>query len=314
MRILITGAGGFVGRTLTAHLRLEQPEAEIHGTQLPGVHEPAVEEITCHRLDLCDAGAVNALIDVVRPDQIYHLAGQAFVPRSFEDPWETLENNIRGQLNLILACISAELRPRFLIAGSAEIYGAVKQVPTNEDAPLQPSSPYSVSKVTQDLLGFQYHASHGMPILRARAFNHFGPGQSDRFAAPAFAMQIARIEAGLQPPIMKVGDLTTKRDFTDVRDVVRAYRLLVDRGEAGQAYNIASGTAHSIQSVLNTLLSLTTVSIDVQLDPARLRPSAIPILQGDASRLREATGWIPQIPFETSLRDLLDDCRQRIQK
>lgn len=314
MRVLITGAGGFVGRTLTAHLRAENPDAEIHGTQLPNVQEAPVQDLTCHRLDLCDAQAVTALIDAVKPDQIYHLAGQAFVPRSFEDPWETLENNIRGQLNLTVACIKAELRPRMLIAGSAEIYGAVTKVPTDESAPLQPSSPYSVSKVAQDLLGFQYFASHGMPILRVRAFNHFGPGQSDRFAAPAFAMQIARIEAGLQAPEMKVGDLSARRDFTDVRDVVRAYRLLVERGEAGQAYNIASGTAHSIQHVLDVLLSLTDTKIEVSLDPARLRPSAIPILQGDFTRLREATGWTPQIPFETSLRDLLDDCRQRVRK
>lgn len=312
MRVLITGAGGFVGRTLTNYLHAEQPDAELHGTQHPDHHEPLQDGITRHPVNLCDPAATQSLIDTVRPDHIYHLAGQAFVPRSFEDPWESIENNVRGQLNLTLACLNAGIKPRFVIAGSAEIYGAVKSVPISEDAPLVPNSPYSVSKAAQDMLGYQYHVSHGIPFLRARAFNHFGPGQSDRFVAPAFAMQIARIEAGLQEPVMRVGDLSAKRDFTDVRDVVRAYKLLIERGEAGEAYNIASGEARSIQDVLDILLSLTTAKIDVQPDPARLRPSVIPVLEGDISRISQATGWTPQIPFENTLRDLLEDCRRRV--
>lgn len=312
VRVLITGAGGFVGRFLTAHLRAVQPDADYIGTQFPTANEPPLDGVQSYKLDLCSAADVDALIDTVRPDQIYHLAGQAFVPRSFEDPWETLETNIRGQLNLTLACIKYDLKPRMLITGSAEIYGVPTTVPTSEREPLLPTSPYSVSKVAQDLLGYQYFKSHGIPILRARAFNHFGPGQSDRFVAPAFAMQIARIEAGKQPPVMRVGDLTAKRDFTDVRDVVRAYRLLVERGSAGEAYNIASGTTYSIRQVLDMLLSMTDVSIDVQIDPARMRPSAIPVMQGDITRIRETVGWTPEIPLETTLRDLLDDCRARV--
>jgi GDP-4-dehydro-6-deoxy-D-mannose reductase len=312
VRVLITGAGGFVGRTLTDYLRAEQPNAELHGTQHPDHHEALQNGVARHPINLCDPAATRSLIDSVRPDHIYHLAGQAFVPRSFEDPWESIENNVRGQLNLTLACIAADIKPRFVIAGSAEIYGAVKTVPITEDAPLVPNSPYSVSKAAQDMLGYQYHISHGIPFLRARAFNHFGPGQSDRFVAPAFAMQVARIEAGLQEPVMRVGDLSAKRDFTDVRDVVRAYKLLIDRGEAGEAYNIASGQARSIRDVLDILLSLTSAKIDVQLDPARLRPSAIPVLEGDITRIRQATGWTPQIPFETTLHDLLEDCRRRV--
>jgi GDP-4-dehydro-6-deoxy-D-mannose reductase len=312
VRVLITGAGGFVGRTLTDYLRSELPNAELHGTQHPDHHETLQAGVERHPINLCDPNATRALIEAVRPDHIYHLAGQAFVPRSFEDPWESIENNVRGQLNLTLACIAFGLKPRFLIAGSAEIYGAVTRVPISEDAPLVPNSPYSVSKAAQDMLGYQYHVSHDIPFLRARAFNHFGPGQSDRFVAPAFAMQVARIEAGLQEPVMRVGDLSAKRDFTDVRDVVRAYKLLIDRGEAGGAYNIASGQARSIRDVLDILLSLTDAKIDIQLDPARLRPSAIPVLEGDITRITNATGWTPQIPFETTLRDLLDDCRRRV--
>jgi len=175
-----------------------------------------------------------------------------------------------------------------------------------------PSSPYSVSKVTQDMLGFQYFESHQFPVIRTRAFNHFGPGQSENFVAPAFGMQIARIEQGRQEPVLRVGNLSDRRDFTDVRDIVRAYVLLLEKGQAGQAYNVASGQAHSIQYLLDTLLSYTNVKIDVQVDQARLRPGRIPVLQGDIMRLQQATEWQPQIPFEKSLHDVLDYCREKV--
>lgn len=311
LRVLITGSGGFVGRILVQWLQDFAPDAELFGTQLPG-SGPGPAGITCYEVDLCHPNAVHEMIAEIRPDHIYHLAGQAFVPRSFEDPWETIENNVRGQLNVILACLKTDLRPRMLVTGSAEIYGEVKTFPTDETAPLMPTSPYSVSKAAQDQLAYQYFVSHGLPTLRVRAFNHFGPGQSDRFVAPAFAMQIARIEAGLQEPVIYVGDLTARRDFTDVRDVVRAYTALMERGVPGEAYNVASGVAHSIQHVLDTLLSLSDKHIEVRVDPSRLRPSPIPVLQGDASKLRRTTGWAPQISFETSLRDVLEDCRARV--
>jgi GDP-4-dehydro-6-deoxy-D-mannose reductase len=164
------------------------------------------------------------------------------------------------------------------------------------------------------MLGLQYYLSDGLPIMRARPFNHFGPGQNERFVAPAFAMQIARIEAGEQEPIMHVGDLTAKRDFTDVRDIVRAYRLIVEKGQPGEAYNVASGRASSIRVLLDILLGFTQASIQVEVDEARLRSTKIPILQGDATRLREATGWEPMIPMEQTLQDVLDDARQRLRK
>ncbi|KXK50443.1 MAG: GDP-6-deoxy-D-mannose reductase [Anaerolineae bacterium] len=278
---------------------------------MPGAGD-GPDGVTCYEVDLCRPAAVVELIAEVRPDHIYHLAGQAFVPQSFIDPWDTIENNVRGQLNVILACLKADIRPRLLITSSAEIYGEVKTFPTDETTPLMPTSPYSVSKAAQDQLAYQYFVSHDMPTLRIRAFNHIGPGQSDRFVAPAFAMQIARIEAGLQEPVINVGDLTARRDFTDVRDVVRAYSLLMKHGVAGEAYNVASGVAHSIQHLLDMLVSLSSQRIEVRVDPNRLRPSPIPVLQGDASKLRHATGWAPQIPFESSLRDVLEDCRARI--
>lgn len=313
MRVLITGASGFVGRHLIEHLQSSNPDYELHGTVfLPDTGLPS--NMTWHTADLRDETVTHQLIEQVKPDQIYHLAGQAFVPQSFESPWDTMETNIRSQLNLILACLAISIKPRLLITASAEIYGAAATMPITEATPLQPSSPYSVSKAAQDLLGLQYYLSHDFPALRVRAFNHFGPGQSDRFVAPAFAMQIARIEAGLQPPVLEVGDLTAQRDFTDVRDIVRAYRLIIEQGQPGEAYNVASGQVRSAQDLLDILLSYSSIQIEIRVDEARLRPSRIPILQGDYTRLHQATGWQPLIPFEQTLRDVLDECRQRVQQ
>ncbi len=314
MRILITGISGFVGQHLARHLHAALPDAELHGTtrtstvDMPGVH--------CHELDLRHPDSVSSLLAEVRPQQVYHLAAQAFVPRSFSDPWETLENNIRGQLNLILACLELDIAPRVLVVSSAEIYGVVTpdKIPMHEDLPPRPTSPYSVSKVTQDMLAMQYHESHGLPIMRARPFNHFGPGQNERFVAPAFAMQVAKIEAGLQPPIIEVGDLSAQRDFTDVRDIVAAYQRIVEAGTPGAVYNVASGEAQSIRYLLDTLLDFVDMKIEVKIDETRLRPVHIPILLGDATRLRTETGWAHQYTFEQSLLDVLNDCRGRVKQ
>ncbi len=316
MRILITGAGGFVGRHLSAHLAVAEPAATLIGTTLlPGetVH-PALHE--SRRIDLVDEKAVRALVADCRPDTIYHLAAQAFVPRSFDDPWETLENNIRAQLNIIRACLALEIGPRILVVSSAEIYGAAKtsQLPMNESAPIRPTNPYSVSKVAQDMLALQYHLSHDLPIMRARPFNHIGPGQNARFVAPAFALQIANIEANRGEAVIYVGNLSAKRDFTDVRDIVRGYHVIATRGKAGEAYNIASGVARSIKSLLDTLLGLSAINIEARVDPARLRPVDVPEIRGDASKLREDTGWQPRLSFKETLRDVLMDCRKRVQQ
>lgn len=314
MRVLITGAAGFVGSHLTQHLAETISDIELHGAVL--FDTPPSPLIQYHKLDLRDPQACLTLMEQIRPDALYHLAAQPFVPLSFEDPWDTMETNIRMQLNLIQACLKLNMRPRMLVITSAEIYGAVQpdKLPLNEESPLRPTSPYSVSKVTQDMLGLQYFLSHQLPIMRARPFNHFGPNQSDRFVAPAFAMQIARIEAGLQEPVIAVGNLESKRDFTDVRDIVRAYRFIMEKGAAGDVYNIASGEVYSIQDVLDTLLKFSHVEIEVRVDTELLRPVDIPVIQGDYNRLRAATGWQPQISFEQTLKDVLADCRQRVQQ
>ncbi len=317
MQVLITGSDGFAGGHLIRHLRAAAPDLALHGTAWRSAAERsdlAAQLASVTTLDLRDPDAVTALVKTVRPDYVYHLAAQAFVPRSFEDPWETLENNIRGQLNLTLALLEHQPDARLLVASSAEIYGMVppEKMPLTEDLPFAPENPYSVSKVTQDMLALQYHLSHGLATIRTRPFNHIGPGQSAQFVAPAFAMQIARIEQGLQEPVIHVGNLDVQRDFTDVRDVVAAYQAAMEKGQPGAAYNICSGSAHSIQALLDTLLSYCRVAVEVRVDPARLRPVDRPIVVGSAARLQADTGWAPRFSFETSLRDVLEEARQRV--
>ncbi len=315
MRILITGVGGFVGRHLFNTLCKQYPDAIIHGT---AIDEPPRmgDRLKYHLIDLKNYAVISDLIAEVQPDQIYHLAAQASPRRSFVIPWETLENNIKSQLNIIQSCIALKLQPRILVISSAEIYGPVRpeQQPINEDAPLRPTNPYGVSKVTQDMLGLQYYLSHKLPILRVRPFNHFGPGQSEGFVATDFAAQVARIEAGLQENVIEVGNLAAERDFTDVRDVVEAYTQLVVKGTPGDVYNVASGKPYSIQYLLDVLLQYSTVDIQVKVSEARMLPIDVPIVRGDATRLRQLTGWQPNIPFETTLLDVLNDWRNRVRK
>ncbi|MCB9451931.1 MAG: GDP-mannose 4,6-dehydratase [Anaerolineaceae bacterium] len=315
MQILITGASGFAGRHLIEHILSTTPDAVIHGTVFGPNTGELPESGHWYDLDLRQVDAVSDLIAQVRPQQIYHLAAQASPRRSFEVPWETLENNIRAQLNVILGCLAAAIQPRMVVVSSAEIYRPVEPPdrPIPEGTPFIPTSPYGVSKITQDVLAQQYYLSHDLPIMRARPFNHCGPGQSLGFVAPDFAIQIARIEAGLQSPVIQVGNLSARRDFTDVRDVARAYGLMMEHGEPGEAYNIASGQAYSIQELLDILVSYSTVPVEVRLDPVRLLPVDVPIKRGDASKLKKATGWQPQIPLEQSLLDILNDCRRRVQ-
>ena len=313
MRALITGAEGFAGGHLVRYLRAEEPGWELYGTAFSS-DEASSPLDGVFRLDLRDPDAVRAMLGQARPDYIYHLAAQAFVPRSFEDPWDTLENNIRSQLNLLQGMLELDLRPRFLVVSSSEVYGTVSPdaLPITEDFPLKPSNPYSVSKVAQDMLGLQYHLSHELPVIRVRPFNHIGPGQNASFVAPAFAIQIARIELGLQEPVIEVGNLLTQRDFTDVRDVVRAYHFALTRGRSGAVYNVCSGRAYSIQQLLHILLSYSKASVQVLVDPRRLRGVDRPVVLGSAARLQEETGWQPAIPFHQSLHDVLVECRERV--
>ncbi|MFN8451567.1 MAG: GDP-mannose 4,6-dehydratase [Anaerolineae bacterium] len=310
MRVLITGADGFAGHHLIQELA--SSGYELHGTSFRPF-EAAGVPVTYHTADLRDEQFVSDLLASLEPDQIYHLAAQASPARSYSAVWSTLENNIRAQLNVILGCLKNGLKPRMLVISSGDIYGdQTGQKPATEDMPLRPSNPYSVSKVTQDMLALQYFLSNDLPIMRARPFNHLGPRQSPGFVAPDFALQIAKIEAGQQQPTIRVGTLSAERDFTDVRDVVHAYHLIMERGVPGDVYNIASGKTWTIREVLDMMLSLSDVEISVESDTMRLRPGGTSKVWGDATHLREVTGWQPTIPLEQTVRDVLEDCRQRV--
>jgi GDP-4-dehydro-6-deoxy-D-mannose reductase len=314
MHVLVTGATGFVGTHLCRYL-LAHTAWSITGTVFPG--PPLASDTPRQRwvgLDARDEDAVYELLKTTQPDAIVHLAAQSHIPTAYRDPWGTLKNNIRGQLNLLEACVKLSLSPRFIVIGSSEEYGRARaeDLPLQEDHPLRPENPYSVSKVAQDVMGYQYFISYGIPVIRMRPFNHIGPAQSARFVLPAFAQQVAKIEAGLQAPVMRVGNLEPARDFTDVRDVVRAYHLALQEAVPGEVYNLASGQPRTIRSLVDALLALISVSVRIEVDPDRYRPADVPVIYGSAEKFRQATGWTPQIPFEQTVRDVLDAWRQKI--
>jgi GDP-4-dehydro-6-deoxy-D-mannose reductase len=317
LKALITGISGFVGSHLAEYL-LENTDWEVAGTvfgpygniaDLCGTLELYPAELS--RLDV-----MTFILEQARPDVIFHLAAQPLVSASRRDPWGTLETNMRMQLNVLEGVARINPGCRVLVVGSSEEYGLVspEDLPIDEETPLRPLSPYAVSKVGQDLLGLQYHLTHKLHVVRVRPFNHIGPRQRVGFVAPDFVSQIAAAELGLRPPAMKVGNLAARRDFSDVRDVVRAYVLLITEGEPGQVYNIGSGESHAIQELLDTLLSLSRVSIEVRRDPSRMRPSEVPEVVCDTSRIREQTGWRATIPFEQSLQDILEYWREETEK
>ncbi len=314
MRALITGITGFAGGHL-AQILLDRDD-EVFGV----AHDKGYgldhlsQMITPVIANLCDADVVDQVLNQCQPDAIYHLAGQAFVPTAWVDPWATMENNIRPQLNILQTMVRQKSKTRLLIVASNEVYGLVQKdrLPVKEDTPLRPHNPYGVSKATQDVLALQYHLSHGLDVLRIRAFNHIGPRQSPFFVAASFAKQIAEIEAGLSEPVIWVGNLEAQRDFTDVIDVMRAYALLVEHGAPGEAYNVGTGKAYSIEYLLEVLLSYTDIKISIKPDPERMRPSDVPIIYANNSKLREQTGWKPIYKFEDSLRRVLDYWREDV--
>ena len=307
---LVIGAGGFVGSYLLRQLMEEghRPGA----TKLP--HESlAIDGVEVYDLDLGDQAAVRRLLEAERPAQIYHLAAQSSVAVSWKKPELTVDVNIKGTLHLLEAVRSIEgYEPRILLVGSGEEYGYLREgaCPIAETEPLRPGNLYAVTKACQNMLGSVYARAYGMGIVMVRAFNHIGPGQSPTFVAGSFALQIAEIEAGLRPPLMQVGNLEAKRDFSDVRDVVRAYTMLMEKGIAGETYNVGSGRAVPIRELLDTMLSLSRESIAVEQDPARMRPSDVPLIEADTSKLREDTGWAPIYPLEETLTAMLDAHRR----
>lgn len=318
-KILITGITGMVGSHLADFLLQEEPTFQLFGTKRS--RSPLVNIAHIHdRLNLVDCNLMDAtavlnLIESVQPDYVFHLAAHSFVPDSWRAPHVTLIENISMQLNLFEAIRHTKLDPIVQVALSSEQYGRQPDdVPLNENSPFRPLSPYAVSKVTQDMLAYQYHQSYGLKVIRTRSFNHDGPRRTEVFATSNFAKQIAEIETGLKPPILYVGNLKAKRDFSDVRDVVRAYWLAVKHGTAGEDYVICSGKSRSIQEMLDYLLSLSSAKIEVRVDPARQRPSDVMHLRGDASKFKRLTGWEPRYSFEQTMSDLLEWWRAQVRK
>ena len=311
MRVLITGIAGFAGSHLAE--RLVAAGHSVFGTQLPGESlvnltavQREIELIHCdvtRRSDLLDA------VELAAPDWIFHLAGQASVGDSFHNPGLTVDVNVKGTVNLLEAArlTSPSDPPRTLIVTSSEVYGYLTedQLPVTEETPLAPVHTYAVSKVATHFLGQAYHRTYGVPVIEVRPFNHIGPRQRTGFVVPDFASQVAAIISGQGEPVMRVGDLTPRRDFTDVRDVARAYELLAQHGDPGEVYHICSGRAYAIQEIVDGLLALCDRPVRVEPDPKRMRPSKMPVLLGSADRLIACTGWSPQIPLEQTLVDTL---------
>jgi GDP-4-dehydro-6-deoxy-D-mannose reductase len=318
MRALITGVTGFAGSHLAEYLIAHQPHVEVWGIyrwrsrmeNISGVQK-RLRMVEC---DLRDYTSVHHALAQSRPDAIFHLAAQSFVPSSWRAPNDTLVTNITGQTNLFEAIRQLGLDPVVQIACSSEEYGMVypDEVPIREENPLRPLSPYAVSKVAQDMMAYQYFESYGLKTVRTRGFNHTGPRRGDVFVTSNFSKQLASIELGLQEPVIRVGNLEAVRDFTDVRDMVRAYWLAVTKGKPGEVYNVATGSGITIQELLDRLLALSTAKVEVVQDPERMRPSDVVRLIGDASRFRADTGWAPEVPFDKTLRDLLEYWRQRL--
>ncbi len=318
LKVLITGVTGFAGSHL-AELCIERGDVELFGTARWRSRMDNIQHIVDHMelydCDLKDAVAVRHCLAEVRPDYIFHLAAQSFVPTSWKAPVETMMTNVVGEINLFEAMRELKLfDTRIQLAGSSEEYGMVyeDEIPIKETNPLRPLSPYGVSKVAQDLLGYQYHQSYGLFIIRTRGFNHTGPRRGDVFVSSNFSRQIATIEKGKKEPVIEVGNLEARRDFTDVRDMVRGYWLSLEKGEAGEVYNLGSGKDVTIRHMLDILLSMSDIDIEVRQDPSRMRPSDVEVLLADATKFTSLTGWKAEIPLEKTLEDLLDYWRERV--
>jgi GDP-4-dehydro-6-deoxy-D-mannose reductase len=320
MRALITGMTGFAGSHLAEYLLAEHPDVEVYGTHRWRSRMENVEHLRSKvkllEADLRDYTSMHSALERSRPDVIFHLAAQSFVPSSWTAPNDTLTTNVSGQTNLFEAVRALRLDPVIQIACSSEQYGLVLpgETPIKETNPLRPLSPYAVSKVAQDYLGYQYFQSYGLKVVRTRGFNHTGPRRGHVFVTSNFCSQVAAIEMGLQEPVIRVGNIDAIRDFTDVRDMVRAYWLAVTKAKPGEVYNIATGHGIVIREMLERLIALANVEVKIETDPERLRPSDVEVLIGDASKFKADTGWEPRIPFDQTLRDLLDYWRHTLRR
>jgi GDP-4-dehydro-6-deoxy-D-mannose reductase len=293
MRVLVTGAEGFVGRHSCAALRTSGHDV----TELPG---PGV----AGGMDIRDVKELASRVSAARPDAVLHLAAVASVGASHRTPALTMDVNVVGTAALLTAVRDEAPGARTLVIGSGEVYGRAGDAPAPEETPIAPLSPYASSKAAAELVAFQFFRSYGVPVVCARSFNHLGAGQSADFVVPAFAAQLGAIRKGRAEPVLRIGELSPVRDFLHVDDVVRAYELLLVTGAPGEAYNVASGEGRSVKSLLDEMLELTGLAVRIEVDPERMRPVELPCLVGDASRLR-ALGWTPRLGIRDALREVL---------
>ncbi len=311
MRVLVTGIDGFVG-SHTAEFLLTVPGVEVHGTVIDPFSVPNIEHIkralNLHTIDILDRNAVAALFSEVKPDRVIHLAGQAFVPTAFSDPVSTFQVNILGGLHVLEGArllTMAGHSATVLIVSTGEVYGRVDRLPINEEFPLAPNNPYAASKAGIDIIAQQYGEAFRLPVVVVRPFNHVGPRQSPVFVCSDFARQIAGVAAGKRERTIHVGNIQTKRDFTDVRDVVRAYWLLLDHSKRG-VYNVCSGRPVAVADILDAFIKIANIKVDIITEGNRLRTYDIPEVYGSNEKLHAATGWTPVIPLEQTLREVYE--------
>ena len=319
MRALITGITGFVGSHLAEMILNDHPDWEVHGTKRwrsPRENLSNIEgRIQLHDCDLTDLSSLIRVLDEVKPDRIFHLAAQSYVMMSYRAPTATIDSNVNGTINLFEAIRILGQDPLIHACSSSEVYGQVRDedIPIREDTPFRPASPYAVSKVGEDMAGYMYHHAYDLKIIRTRMFTHSGPRRGEVFVDSAFARQVARIEAGVQEPVLVVGNLDSVRTFADVRDVVRAYWMLLEKCPPGEVYNIGGETTMTIREMLDELLGMTDAKdkIEVRVDPALLRPADVTNQVPSSQKFKDATGWEPEIPYSQTLHDMLSYWRER---
>lgn len=315
-KALIIGAGGFVGGYLAECLQKEF-DMEVHATKLPSTETQ--EDLSfldgrIYGLDILNKEDIVDLLYTVRPDYIIHLAAQSSVSVAWKRPSLTIDVNIKGSVNLMDAVRELYYKPRVLLVGSGEEYGHILEgeTPIGEDTKLRPGNIYAATKACQNMIGTIYSKAYDMEIMLIRAFNHVGPGQSPIFVVSDFCKQAAEIEKGLREPVMYVGNLAARRDFTDVRDVARAYGLLLLKGRAGETYNVGSGNAVEIRAILDMIIGMSTANIEVKVDPNKIRPVDVPVIEADITKINMETGWKPLIPLRQTIEEILNYWREQI--
>jgi len=310
-RILITGGSGFVGAYLTESLKpCASKMVVLASGDIEPWREPGIEYL---RFDIRWRDKVHSIVHEFSPDQIYHLAGISAVDLSWDNPRHTFEVNVLGTYNVFEAAMSLPSPPMILNVSTAQVYANSEDILT-ETSPVRPDNPYAASKAMAEMLPVQYRKRSRGGIITARSFNHTGPRQPPTFVLPSIAKQFAEMEAGLRPPQLMVGNIDIKRDFTDVRDVIRAYIALLNKGRAGEVYNVCSGCAVRLRDVISKFQAISGTAVNIETDPARIRSNDVPQVFGDPTKIRSETDWRPEIPLETTIRDLLDYWREEIKR